>query len=283
MTGLEPLDAVELEAFRRFIWAKVEKHVISLAYYYNPAFAGFYHKHEKDKQKMSMASTSTAVLSLVRAGKWNDGEWKEHASDTVRIFLTAPWTSASLPPDNPFTVAFELEAVTALVDFLPAKLDPELQDQIVRAEKLLMGEIKSGSVSVLGYPPSAYLTQLVSRVLRRRGAINGPLADAITEWAWREVDHQLALLQAQSKTADLYQLAYCLVIVADVDDPGEATPDQSAILLTALDIFLINNCQMALGQEANLYFTIQMSETLIVMNMSYRPNYCKADSCKIVC
>jgi len=106
-----------------------------------------------------------------------------------------------------------------------------------QAEKLLKTEISTGSVSLLGYPPSAYLTQLVTRVLATRSAIDDATRSQILDWSWRELDHQLALLHANSKNADVFQLAYCMILVSDVGDPGEATPEQSLILQTALDVF----------------------------------------------
>jgi len=116
------LDFNELERLRRFLAAKLEKHVQSLEYYYDSNFAGFYHKHEKDKPRMSKSSTSTCVLSLISAGKWNAGPWKDYAVETLRVFLTEKWQSAELKTNNPFTVAFVLEAAHSLMQFVPSSI-----------------------------------------------------------------------------------------------------------------------------------------------------------------
>jgi len=234
---ISSLDFAELERLRRFLVAKLEKHASSLAYYYGDSFAGFYHKHEKDKPRMSKSSTSTCVLSLIHAGKWESGPWKEKAIETLRVFLTERWQSAGLKTNNPFTVAFVLEAADALIQFITSPISPQLRRRVVQAERLLKTAINAGSVSLLGYPPSAYLTQLVTRVLAGRKAIDSTTRGKIAEWAWQELDHQLALLHADSKNADVFQLAYCIILVSDVGDPGEVTPEQSLILLTALDLF----------------------------------------------
>src|SRR5713101_1465372 len=231
------LNFSELERLRRFLAGKLEKHAVSLDYYYSPEFAGFYHKHEKDKQKMSKSSTSTCVVSLVRTGKWTGGRWSEKASETRKIFLTDEWQSAGLPPDNPFTVSFVLEAVTALNNFVATPLDGTLEARLSLAEKILSDAIRAGSVSLQNYPASAYLTQLVTRVLEQRNLLDPAVRLKIVDWAWKEIDHQLTLVRASSKTADLFQLAYSIVLVSEVGDPGEATPDQSLTLITALDIF----------------------------------------------
>src|SRR5438034_3324122 len=127
----------ELEPLRRFLAAKLEKHVASLEYYYDKNFAGFYHKHEKDKPRMSKSSTSTCVLSLIRAGKWDAGPWRNKATETLRIFLTEKWQSADLKLNNPFTVAFVLEAAAALMQFVPTPISAQLLRRIKRAEDLL--------------------------------------------------------------------------------------------------------------------------------------------------
>jgi hypothetical protein len=186
---------------------------------------------------MSKSSTSTCVLSLISAGKWNAGPWKDNAAQTLHVFLTERWQSAELKTNNPFTVAFVLEAAHALTQFVPSSLSPRLRRRMRQAEKLLKTEISTGSVSLLGYPPSAYLTQLVTRVLATRNAVDDATRSRILDWSWRELDHQLALLHANSKNADVFQLAYCMILVSDVGDPGEATPEQSLILQTALDVF----------------------------------------------
>ncbi len=230
--GFEPL-----ERLRRYLAGKREKHALSLKYYYGPQFAGFYHKHEKGQPRMSKSSTSTCVVSLIRAAKWVDGPWKDSTVETLRIFLTEPWQSAGLGADNPFTVAFVLEAADALLSFTDAPLEPTLLQEVGRGELILKKEVCTGSVSLQGYPPSAYLTQLVTRVLAARCEVAEPLRSRILDWSWQELNNQLALLQAKSKNADVFQLGYAIVLVSDIGDPGEATPEESLILLTALGVF----------------------------------------------
>lgn len=231
-----PLDFESLERLRRFLVTKLEKHVPSLEYYYDANFAGFYHKHEKDKPRMSKSSTSTCVLSLIRTGKWDGGPWKDRATETLRLFLAEKWQSAGLEPNNPFTVAFVLEAAHALMEVLPRPTS-QLLRKVSHAESLLKAELAAGSVSLLGYPPSSYLTQLAARVLMARNAIDDATRARILDWSWGQLEHQSTLLHANSKNADVFQLAYCIILVSDIGDPGEATPEQSLVLQTALGVF----------------------------------------------
>lgn len=228
----------DLEKLRRFLSTLRGKHVPSLSFYFDRSFAGFHHKYEKDKKSMSKSSTSTCILSLVRTGGWRSGIWEATTDKTVTSLLEKEWESAGLEKDNPFTVSFVLEAVEALRPFVADLLkEAKLSARVKHADAILVKSLSKGAVSLIGYPPTAYLTQLVVRVLNKRGRLTDRRKRDIVDWAWREIDHQLALLLADSKTADLFQLIYSIILTADIGDPAEATPDQSLILRTALDQF----------------------------------------------
>ena len=143
---------------------------------------------------MSKSSTSTCVLSLIHSAKWEAGPWKDTAGETLRIFLTDKWVSAGLEVNNPFTVAFVLEAAQALIPYVKAPLTRTLRARCNRAVAILKREIDTGFVSLQGYPPSAYLTQLVTRVLVARNLIEDATRAGILVWAWQELNNQLALL-----------------------------------------------------------------------------------------
>jgi hypothetical protein len=99
----------------------------------------------------------------------------------------------------------------------------------------------NGGVKIDPYPPSAYLTQLVVRVLP---PLAGKLRKTVTDWAWGELARQLAVIQSQSKTADALAVAYLLMLVARVTPTTKISPEQSSIQRTALKTFF--NCQ---GQD----------------------------------
>ena len=106
-----------------------------------------------------------------------------------------------------------------------------LKEKISDAENKLVRSYKNGSVSVLQYPPSAYLTQLVTRVLLKRKKLSEKLKTNIAEWAQAEIGRQFGLLLAKSKNADVFQLGYCIILAATVVNPAEATPDYSRLLV----------------------------------------------------
>src|SRR4051794_26941956 len=109
------MDFADLEALRRELTGISEAHVPSLKHYLDPVSFGYRHKFStEDGTDFSKASTATCVLSLVRSGKWAEGPSEGHAADLANTLLRSEWRSADLDVNNPFTVAFLLEAVTAL-------------------------------------------------------------------------------------------------------------------------------------------------------------------------
>lgn len=222
-------DFRRLEALRVRLRQIHEYQAASLDYYRHEE--GFCQK--KEKPKVSITSSATCVLSLVATGQWTQDKSKTKA---LRQRLLKERKSASLNEGNPFTLAFILEAVTALEPF-SEPLDPESDQNCEEIETKLINAFKEGAVSITPYPPSPYLTQLVVRTLKRRGKLESMLASSIAEWAWRELARQLVLLHAKSKMADPFAVAYLLMLVSGLTPQGETTPDQKRIQSDALATF----------------------------------------------
>jgi hypothetical protein len=104
---------------------------------------------------------------------------------------------------------------------------------------------EAGSISIQ-FPPSAHLTQVVVRTLIKldahlaltesgeQGTLYAPIQDAVTNWAWKQILLQLALVQAKSPEADAYELAYALWCFSafGIDD---LAPDERKVIWTGLD------------------------------------------------
>jgi ATPase family associated with various cellular activities (AAA) len=229
----------ELECLRLFIRQVQLDHVPSLDYF---AYDGGY-QHYKGKLplKLSASSSATCILSLVATGKWN-----EDPIGTRNLLekLLARKKSAGLEEENPFTLAWILEAVTALIPYSET-LTSDSVNRIEQIEKILQKAVSNGGVSIEPYPPSAYLTQLVVRALRRRAKLPVELEEAVNRWAWAELTRQLALIQAQSKTQDSFAVAYLLMLVTAVTPRSKISPEQASIQRTALKTFF--ECQLEDG------------------------------------
>jgi hypothetical protein len=177
------------------------------------------------------------------AGRFK-GRWGEHADALMEGLLDCGWKSASLPPWNVFTTAFILESVT-LLEKNGAKLIKE--NELDRAEQVL-GEAladsdKAGAVSLkievdgkkVVYPPSAYLTQLAIRVLRRRGKLDQELEKYSKRWAFNEITRQITLRISGDSNTDVFSLAYAAIILSPVSPSDRLTPEETRVLRTAID------------------------------------------------
>lgn len=230
------MDFRELEELRRQLEEINARQVASLEYYYDPDSSGFFHLYERgDPGDFSKSSTATCVLSLWATHRLTDPPWRDGLPKLYRAMLEVEWKSAGLETNNPFTTAFILEAVTALGETDAGCSEESLGSRLEEAKTILSEAIRPGKVKLDPYPPSAYLTQLVARALRRPEALDQSTQGEVVVWAWSEIDRQIALAATRSKSCDLYQLAYAVILVGSLADPAEATPDQGVLLQAALD------------------------------------------------
>ncbi|MGH6897350.1 MAG: ATP-binding protein [Geminicoccaceae bacterium] len=220
------------------------RQVASLGFYYDEKLPGFHHMHERpSRPKAPTASTSTCLVSILKTGKWDPKQpWAAKAPAIASGLLHQDWKSGGLDVDNPFSVSFVLEAVTALESVDPrVATAPADRQKVEKAQALLKESIRDGSVSLTverrPYPPSAYLTELVARVLESRALLEDTVRSKTAEWAWGEIDHQLALSLAKSKNTDMFHLIYSIILVANVGDLEKTTPDQNLVLQAALQKF----------------------------------------------
>ncbi len=231
----------ELESIRLLCRQIQQDQLASLKYFeYRVGY-----QHIRGKNDVSVSSSATCVLSLVATGLWV----KTHnPADTKTLLkdLISRDHSAGLDPNNPFTTAWILEAVTALKNYSEL-LDPTDHERVVQKEKILQDQIKNdnGGVKIAPYPASAYLTQLVVRVLRRREKLLPELGEKVNLWAWPELARQLALVQARSKSQDAFAVAYLLMLVTAVTPSSKINPEQASIQRAALKT--IFDCQLEDG------------------------------------
>lgn len=231
------LDFPELESIRILSKEILRDQWTSLEYF---AFPPGYQHFRGKKSEISVSSSATCVTSLVATGKWKE-------NDQTKVLLreiTSKKKSAGLKNNNPFTIAWILEAVEYLSS-LPISLDHVIKTRASSMDLVLQRALSGGGVSIEPYPPSAYLTQLVVRVLQRRSKLTSKLRKAVNNWAWAELARQLALVQAKSKTQDAFAVAYLLMLVAVVTPSDKISPEQTSILRTSLQTFF--TCQLPDG------------------------------------
>lgn len=250
-----------------------------------------------DKSEISMSSTATCVSTLVDCGLWKQSTdadgwksfpfmtaapfWKGHELDYIQKLLVQEWSSAGLPANNAFTVAFVIEACAHILIVKPEfenrneifqKIDHKVPDgDAVKWDKMSLEDIlkhaagilrddlldrsassktrdvPSGAVAVLDYPPSAYLTVLAARALDKLKEVKVQYAPSnydprsIGTWAMNEISSQLALIKAGSNAGDPLILAYAVICAARYRPSTQRTPTDNELIRFGLETFF--SCQ----------------------------------------
>ncbi len=246
----ETLDFEALERVRNYLASLRRNHVPTMNHYASEDGKGFWHQPSK-RQKASLSSTATCVSSLVRAGLWNQKEHQWGATKNVAgRLLQKPWNSAGLKDNNPFGLSFIAEGVLDLIEvenyegheehhgIILNEIVPLLIQEVMDAKESLA---VSGSVCISPYPPSAYLTQLAFRVLKRccteetdnyKDVLRG-----VRAWARSEIHRQVALISTRSRIADPLQLAYAIILASSASADEQTSPEEKALTRAALKIF----------------------------------------------
>lgn len=228
----------ELRALKKSLEEIESLQVASLERYYDRESGGFFHRLDQQSPgSFGKSSTATCVLSLLATQQWQTGPWAEKTEQLAESMLRSKWKTGGLPENNVFTTAFVLETYVTLRGASgedPGRHD-RVGERVEEADSILNKALEEGAAQLKGYPKSAYLTQLAARVLLTRDTLPKEVGQRILEWARREIDHQLALLVAGSKTADFFQLAYSIVLVSQLEEPSKAQPDQKLIQVAALE------------------------------------------------
>ena len=107
----------QLYSLKQFIDQIRQHHVAALRVFADEGFNGF-KLSVFSKPTISISSTATCIGSLMLASVWDapvtpkseKAWWATRELDYLRRLLKANWTSAGLKPNNPFSVAFVLEA-----------------------------------------------------------------------------------------------------------------------------------------------------------------------------
>lgn len=213
--------------------ALLRGHRTALEAYYDPDSGGFYHVREPGVEPtagdFSKASTATVVNFLARSGYWygdpwssgdTEVKWKGRETDLARAILEdKEWNSAQLGAGNAFTTGFLLEALHSL-RLCGATIDAEGRKRIDHeaARMNVSLEEGSGGISLQAHPPKAYLTQLVVRALLKWNKLESNAASFAQAWAVRNLDRELVIMQASPSEADLYEIAYSVVLLRALEE-----------------------------------------------------------------
>ena len=242
----EQFDFFALNALRDRLAGMQRHHSDSLASYESNDGEGFCHLIN-NKAKASVACTSTCIASLVRTGLWDRNEVLDR-TPAIAQFLLSRRSSSGLADNNPFSLAFMAEGVLDLIDGRLGEDGCNEHYQTIRDDHavMLLDKLKSfdgdklnvaGAIAIHPYPPSAYLTQLVYRVLVRLEVVEEDIRKLVHDWSRSEINKQVALIGAKSRTADSLQLAYALILAVLTASDEQTNPEDKEIFAHALGIF----------------------------------------------
>jgi hypothetical protein len=225
-------------------------HVPTMNHYATADGKGFWH-HPAIPKEASLSSTATCVASLVHAGLLDDDEktWGSSRQLVARL-VKRPWESAGLAVNNPFSLSFLAQGVLDIcgadafsgsegyVKLVNEEIAPLLIKEIERHKPPLFA---AGSVNIAPYPPSAYLTQLAFRNLRRCGAVREidrkRVRAKVRLWSRGEISRQMSLISTRNRLADPLQLAYAVITFADASQDEQRTPEEKTLIREALSTF----------------------------------------------
>ena len=224
----------------------------TLEQYRDTESGGWYHLHPqvapKDPGDFSRASTATclALDRVTRLGMVSALQ----AQTLADAILDGPWESAGLPADNPFTVAFLLEALGDLVIIGAVLTEPQRKMTLEKVALLAAAFGRNreltddGGVAVHPYPATAFLTYKALHALRRwddglvaSETASPNLSTRISRWSWAALHAESVLVASESHDADVFELAYAILTVATLTEFGAMTPPQREILGYGLNQF----------------------------------------------
>jgi hypothetical protein len=108
-----------------------------------------------------------------------------------------------------------------------------------------------GAINIKPYPPSAYLTQLVFRMLQRRPSWLEKLAGnrldaAIVKWARGEIERQVVFLTTKSRISDPLQLGYAITLHVSARRGADISPEEQALIRSGLELFFKSQLESGL-------------------------------------
>jgi hypothetical protein len=242
---LHDLSFDELDPLRAYLERILTYAKDSLLHFYDDASGGFFHLVDPDKPAaagdFSKASTATCVAFLKRSGRFADGPWASKAADLREAMIDSDWRTAELPAGNPFTASFLLESICLLSGPDEPKLTADQRQKLDERldelrEQLVEG---GGGLEIGGYSRTAFLTHKAVRSLALWGRLDDKTKERVSRWVWNHLREESVLVSADSPDADVFEIAYSVILANQVAPIETMTPQQRLVIRFALDQFFM--------------------------------------------
>jgi hypothetical protein len=224
------LEFDELRELREYLEALQEAADESLRHFQEPYLRGFIHQDDKEidpDDPFSKASTATCVAFLAAAGTLDElvprDDRKRLRERMIDGESDGNWTSADLPPDNPFTVSFLLDAIRILggLDDLDVQRKEKVESKIDGLERRLAEE---GGLWIEEYDPTAFLTYKAIRVLGQWRTPRVETRKRVLTWTWGHLAQESMLIASRNQDADVFELAYSVLTASTAARLNEMSP-----------------------------------------------------------
>ena len=220
----------DLAGLRVYLEELLDAAVSSLTPYHVPSTGGFAHRIQPESAAApadwSKASTATCVAFLAATGRLDEGPWAGTAQSLAKEIAASDWNSADLGPGNPFTTSFLLEALADLGG--DAGLPPSKLARVHERIQQLTAEVSEDIPRLLDYPPTAFLTYKAVSALARWGVTSHH--ENVDRWNWTHLYKESALVAAGSPDADVFEIAYSVLIANAIKPLDAMTPQQRHLL-----------------------------------------------------
>lgn len=206
----------------------------SLQAFYSPGPGGFVHRLDLSGSgkgtHWSKSSTATCLAFLGAMALLDREPWGSKRSVLRSTIVASDWGSAGLEPGNPFTVSFLLEALADL----GGRRVLSGPERVVVNRRLagLRRAMRKGGIALQGFDPTAFLTYKAVSAVRRWDGRPRRREDRreLEDWNWSHLARESALVAAQSNDADVYEVAYSVLIANAVRPLDEMSPQQRLLL-----------------------------------------------------
>lgn len=217
----------------------------SLRAFHVPGTGGFAHRLEptpsEKPREWSKASTATCIAVLGATGSL-DGRmpWANEHEVLVTNIIGSNWNSAGLGKDNAFALSFLLEALHQLGgdSVLPPDGRVIIDEKLHKlARKVRAGGADgSGGVALQEYEATSFLTYKAVSALDKWKRLD-EVRDGVERWNWNHLYKECVLVASRSADADVFEVAYSVLIATAVEKLDEMTPQHRSLLRFALGQF----------------------------------------------
>jgi ATPase family protein associated with various cellular activities (AAA) len=160
--------------------------------------------------------------------------WASESDHLVDEIVSSDWESAKLGQDNAFTVSFLLEALADLGG--GKRLNAEQIATVDQKLSKLIGASEDGGFQLQDYGATAFLTYKAVSALTRWDRLGRARAQ-VERWNWNHLYKESVLVASGSIDADVFEVAYSVLIASKVASLDHMTPQQRHLLRYAVGQF----------------------------------------------